>query len=46
MLDALGKVLPKYPDIHVEIMIDYGLTNIVAQQVDAGIRPGELVSRT
>jgi len=45
MLDALGKVLPKYPDIHVEIMIDHGLTNIVAQQVDAGIRPGELVAK-
>jgi DNA-binding transcriptional LysR family regulator len=45
LLPALGKVLPKYPDIQVEIMIDYGLTNIVAQQVDAGIRPGELVAK-
>ena len=45
LLPALGKVLPKYPAIHVEIIVDYGLTNIVAQQVDAGIRPGELVAR-
>jgi DNA-binding transcriptional LysR family regulator len=45
LLPALGKILPKYPDVHVEVIIDYGLTNIVAQQVDAGIRPGELVSR-
>src|SRR5689334_10242404 len=45
VLPALGKLLPKYPDIHVEIVIDYGLTNIVAQQVDAGIRPGELVAK-
>ncbi len=45
LLPALEKVLPKYPDIHVEIIIDYGLTNIVAQQVDAGIRPGELVAK-
>lgn len=45
LLPALGKVLPNYPDIKVEIMIDYGLTNIVAQQVDAGIRPGELVAK-
>src|SRR4051812_7053989 len=45
LLPALEKILPKYPDIHVEVIIDYGLTNIVAQQVDAGIRPGELVSR-
>jgi DNA-binding transcriptional LysR family regulator len=45
LLPALGNVLPKYPDIHVEVIIDYGLTNIVAQQVDAGIRPGELVAK-
>ena len=45
LLPALGKILPKYPDIHVEVIIDYGLTNIVAQQVDAGIRPGELVAK-
>ena len=45
LLPALAKVLPDYPDIHVEVIIDYGLTNIVAQQVDAGVRPGELVAK-
>src|SRR4051812_1123669 len=45
LLPALEKILPRYPDIHVEVIIDYGLTNIVAQQVDAGIRPGELVEK-
>jgi DNA-binding transcriptional LysR family regulator len=45
VLPALAKILPKYPDVHVEVIIDYGLTNIVAQQVDAGIRPGELVAK-
>jgi len=45
LLPALRKLLPKYPDINVEVIVDYGLTNIVAQQVDAGIRPGELVAR-
>ena len=45
VMPALGKILPKYPDIKVEVVIDYGLTNIVAQQVDAGIRPGELVAK-
>jgi DNA-binding transcriptional LysR family regulator len=45
LLPALGQFLPKYPDVHVEVIIDYGLTNIVAQQVDAGIRPGELVAK-
>src|SRR4051795_3699582 len=45
LLPALGKILPQYPDIHVEVIIDYGLTNIVARQVDAAIRPGELVAK-
>jgi DNA-binding transcriptional LysR family regulator len=45
LLPALEEVLPKFPDIQVEVIIDYGLTNIVAQQVDAGIRPGELVAK-
>jgi len=45
LLPSMRKLLPKYPDINVEIIIDYGLTNIVAQQVDAGIRPGELVAK-
>ncbi len=42
---ALAKILPKHPDIRVEVFIDYGLTNIVAAQYDAGIRPGELVAK-
>jgi DNA-binding transcriptional LysR family regulator len=45
LFPALSQLLPKYPDINVEVIIDYGLTNIVAQQVDAGIRPGELVDK-
>lgn len=45
LLPALAKILPKYPDIKVEVLIDYGLTNIVASQYDAGIRPGELVAK-
>jgi DNA-binding transcriptional LysR family regulator len=42
---ALQRLLPNYPDIKVEIIIDYGLTDIVAEQVDAGVRPGETVAR-
>jgi DNA-binding transcriptional LysR family regulator len=42
---ALEALLPNYPDIKVEIIIDYGLTNIVAEQVDAGVRPGETVAK-
>lgn len=45
LFPALSELLPKYPDIKVEVIVDYGLTNIVAQQVDAGIRPGELVAK-
>ncbi|MDE8347250.1 MAG: LysR family transcriptional regulator [Acidocella sp.] len=42
---ALCKLLPEYPDIKVEIIIDYGLTDIVTEQVDAGVRPGETVDK-
>jgi DNA-binding transcriptional LysR family regulator len=41
---ALEELLPNYPDIKVEIIIDYGLTDIVAGQVDAGVRFGEQVA--
>jgi DNA-binding transcriptional LysR family regulator len=42
---ALRRILPEYPDIKVEIVIDYGLTDIVTEQVDAGVRPGETVAK-
>jgi DNA-binding transcriptional LysR family regulator len=42
---ALLKLLPDHPDIRVEIVIDYGLTDIVAERYDAGIRSGEMVAR-
>lgn len=41
----LKDFLPKYPDIHVEIFIDYGLTDIVRQRFDAGVRSGEQVAK-
>lgn len=41
----LAKLLPKYPDIKVEITIDYGLADIVAQRYDAGVRWGEQVAK-
>ncbi|MCZ4061399.1 LysR family transcriptional regulator [Pantoea sp. LMR881] len=44
----LRPVLPaffrQYPDINVEICIDYGFTNIVSERFDAGIRLGESIS--
>jgi DNA-binding transcriptional LysR family regulator len=45
LLPRLAPLLPRYPDIHVEIVIDYGLTDIVAHQYDAGVRWGEQVAR-
>jgi DNA-binding transcriptional LysR family regulator len=39
------KVLPEYPDIKVEIIIEQGLTDIVAQRYDAGVRLGEQVAK-
>jgi DNA-binding transcriptional LysR family regulator len=42
---ALEKLLPNYPDIKVEIVIDYGLTDIVAERFDAGVRTGEMVAK-
>jgi DNA-binding transcriptional LysR family regulator len=41
----LAKFLPEYPDIKIEIIIDYGLTDIVAQRYDAGVRSGEQVAK-
>ncbi len=38
-------MLPDYPDIRVEIIIDYGLTDIVAEGFDAGVRMGEQVAK-
>ena len=42
---ALVKILPKYPDIKVEVNVDYGFTDIAAQRYDAGVRTGEQVAK-
>lgn len=41
----LAKFLPEYPDIKVELTIDYGLSDIAAERYDAGVRFGEQVAR-
>jgi DNA-binding transcriptional LysR family regulator len=41
----LAKVLPDYPDIKVEIIAEQGLTDIVAERYDAGVRLGEQVAK-
>ncbi len=42
---AIASLLPDYPDIRIEIIVDYGLTDIVAERYDAGVRLGEQVAR-
>jgi len=45
LLPKLAKLLREYPDIKVEVISDYGLTDIVTQRFDAGVRDGEQVAR-
>jgi DNA-binding transcriptional LysR family regulator len=45
LLPKLAPLLRKYPDIKVEVVIDYGLTDIVAARYDAGVRSGEQVAK-
>jgi DNA-binding transcriptional LysR family regulator len=41
----LAKFLPDYPDIKVEISVDYTMTDIVAQRFEAGVRLGDQVAK-
>jgi DNA-binding transcriptional LysR family regulator len=41
----LKTLLPDYPEIAVEISLDYGLVDIVAERFDAGVRLGEQVDK-
>ncbi|MFJ7793869.1 LysR family transcriptional regulator [Pseudomonas sp. NPDC096950] len=42
---VLAKLLPDNPDLKIEIIVDYGLTDIVAEGFDAGVRLGEQVAK-
>lgn len=41
----LQALLKQYPDIQIELSVDYALTDIVAQQFDAGVRVGDVVDK-
>ena len=41
----LAKFLPNYPDIKLQMIREEGLTNIVEQRFDAGVRLGEQVAK-
>lgn len=40
----LKEFLRHYPDINVELTVDYGIIDIVKQRYDAGVRSGELIA--
>lgn len=42
---ALAELLPRYPDIKVEIALDTTFTDIVSERFDAGVRMGEQVAK-
>jgi len=41
----LRRVLPDYPDIRIELSVDYGLSNIVEERYDIGVRYGDQVAK-
>jgi DNA-binding transcriptional LysR family regulator len=45
LLPRLAKVMQQNPDLNIEFIVDYGLTNIVSERYDAGVRSGEQVAR-
>lgn len=45
LLPKLELFLRGYPEVHVELTLDYGLTDIVTDHFDAGIRLGEQVAK-
>lgn len=42
---ALKPLLADYPDITVELTVDYGLADVVTDRFDAGVRLGEQVAK-
>jgi DNA-binding transcriptional LysR family regulator len=42
---VLERLLPGYPDVHVELAIDSSLTDIVAERFEAGVRLGDTVAK-
>jgi DNA-binding transcriptional LysR family regulator len=45
LLPRLMQLLPRYPDVHIEINTNYQLIDIVEQRFDAGVRLGESVGK-
>lgn len=45
LLPAVAKLLPAYPDLKVEISVNIGFVDIVAERFDAGVRLGETIAQ-
>lgn len=45
LLPALAKLLPLYPDLVVDLTVDNGFVDIVAERFDAGVRLGETLAQ-
>src|SRR5438132_7466324 len=45
LMPKLAKLLREYPDIKIEIILDYGLNDTVTESYDAGVRSGEQVAK-
>ena len=45
LLPALNRLLPSHPDIRVELNVNHGLTDIVSERYDAGVRLGEQIAK-
>ena len=41
----LAKLLPNYPDVHVELSLDSGFADVVSDRFDAGVRLGEAIAK-
>ena len=42
---AMEQIAKAYPDITLEVVVDYGLSDIVAERFDAGVRIGEAIAK-
>jgi DNA-binding transcriptional LysR family regulator len=45
LLPALARLLPLYPDLTVDLTVDNGFVDIVAERFDAGVRLGETLAQ-
>ena len=45
LMPAMERLLPNFPDVSVELSVDAGLRDIVADRFDAGVRLGEQVAK-